>query len=162
MDFSIKSVTGETLMKNSGEVVVGWGVNDQEVFKLKKDPSADIEPDDEAYGDDSGRQIISTFGSPNQWIDSNGNIVHQNFDAIRTLTDNTHKMVLLNEYNAVYAGVYLKDCGTDTTFGQINGNGGDWLEIAILQDRTDLRGAELKIVSDKGVFRATLPNNFSN
>ncbi len=158
MDFSIKSVTGETLMKNSGEVVVGWGVNDQEVFKLKKDPSADIEPDDEAYGDDSGRQIISTFGSPNQWIDSNGNIVHQNFDAIRTLTDNTHKMVLLNEYNAVYAGVYLKDCGTDTTFGQINGNGGDWLEIAILQDRTDLRGAELKIVSDKGVFRATLPN----
>ncbi len=49
-------------MEHSGEIVKGWGIDDEEIFKLKRDPSADINPDDEAYGDDtSGKQAISTL-----------------------------------------------------------------------------------------------------
>ena len=157
MDISIRSVTGKTLLKNSGEVVVGWGVNDQEVFKLKKNPSADIEPDDEAYGDDNGKQIISTFGSPNQWIDDSNNIMHQDFTALRNITSSVHKIVILNEYNGVDENSTLRDGGYDSTLGRIVGNGGDWLELVVLEDRTDLRGAELKIVNQNQTFRAKFP-----
>lgn len=158
MDISISSLTGQTLMKSSGEVVVGWGINNREVFKLKKEPSSSIEPDDTAYGDDNKKRIISTFGSPNQWIDSNDNVIHQNFNNIRNITSNENKIVLLNEYNGVDDNNSLKDSGFDTKFGTINGNGGEWLEVVILRDRTDLRGTEIKIVNQNQTFKATLPN----
>ncbi len=161
MDISITSLTGETLMKSSGEVVVGWGINNQEVFKLKKEPSSSIEPDDEAYGDDNKKQIISTFGSPNQWIDSSNTIIYQNFNNIRNISNNINKIILLNEYNGVNDNSKLKDEGFDTKFGTIIGNGGEWVEIVILQDRTDLRSAKIIIVNQNQIFKATFPNILS-
>lgn len=66
--------------------------------------------------------------------------------------------VLLNEYNAVGSQKWLgnpsdplcegpegETCGDneDTRFGRIMGNGGDWVELLVVEDHLDLRGAEL-------------------
>ncbi|NPA51164.1 MAG: hypothetical protein GXO02_06010 [Epsilonproteobacteria bacterium] len=160
MDIWIEAIDKSILMPHSGEIVKGWGIDDEEVFKLKKEPSALIQPDDSAYGDDaSGKQIISTFGAPNQWIDSNDQQHTQDFSQLRDINSSVNKMVLLNEYDAVGSNNYLKDNGYDTKFGRIEGNGGNWLEIVILRDNLDLRGSELKIKrGNNEIYRATLPN----
>jgi len=160
MDIWIEAIDKSILMPHSGEIVKGWGIDDEEVFKLKKDPSSSIQPNDPAYGDDaSGKQIISTFGAPNQWIDSNNQHHTQDFSTLRNINNSINKMVLLNEYDAVRYDEYLRDNGYDTQFGKIKGNNGSWLEIVTLRDNLDLRGAELKIKrGDARVYRATLPN----
>ncbi len=160
MDISIKSLDGTVLMQNSGEIVKGWGIDNQEVFKLKKDPNSNIQPNDPAYGDDaSNKQIISTYGSPNQWIDSNDVTHIQDFTNLRDINSSVHQMVLLNEYDAVRKDLKLKKKGYDTYFGRIKGNGKSWVELVVLKDKTDLRQSEIKIVRDGNkIFRATLPN----
>lgn len=45
--------------------------------------------------------------------------------------------VILNEYNAVGSSKSLDDDGTDSTLGQIEGNGGNWFELAVLGDGTE-------------------------
>ncbi len=159
MDIWIESVDKEILMPHSGEIVKGWGIDDEEVFKLKKDPSADIEPDDTAYGDDySGKQIISTFGEPNQWIDSSDQHHTQDFTTLRTINSNENKMLLLNEYDAVVYYKYLKNNGYDTYFGKEYGNGNYWIEFVVLKSHLDLRGAKLEIDPGCGdPFKAKLP-----
>jgi len=161
MDISIVSVEDSFLMRHSGEVIKGWGIDYQEVFKLKKEPSSSIEPTDPAYGDDyPHKQIISTFGSPNQWIDVNDTTNIQDFSNLRdmTLENSINKMVLLNEYNAVASNKKLKRHGRDTFFGKIKGNGGSWLELVILKDKTDLRKSILKISDSNSTYRGSLPN----
>ena len=161
MDISIKSIDNSFLMRNSGEIVKGWGIDNREVFKLKKEPNASINPDDPAYGDDaSNKQIISTFGSPNQWIDSNNTTHTQDFTTLRDLNSSSNQIVLLNEYDAVGKNKKLKNDGNDTYFGKIKGNGKSWVEFVILKDKTDLRKAIVKIVRNSGkkIFRAELPN----
>jgi len=161
MDISIVSIEDSFLMRHSGEVVKGWGIDNKEVFKLKKAPSSSIEPDDPAYGDDyPHKQIISTFGSPNKWIDVNDDTNTQNFSNLRdmTLENSINKMVLLNEYNAVVSNKKLKRHGKDTFFGRVKGNGGSWLELVILKDKTDLRNSILKISDDNSIYKGKLPN----
>jgi len=161
MDISIVSIEDTFLMRHSGEVVKGWGIDNKEVFKLKKAPSSSIEPNDPAYGDDyPHKQIISTFGSPNKWIDVNDNTNTQNFSNLRnmTLENSINKMILLNEYNAVASNKKLKKYGTDTFFGRIKGNGGSWVELVILKDKTDLRNSILKISDNNSIYRGKLPN----
>jgi hypothetical protein len=48
--------------------------------------------------------------------------------------------MILNEYNAVKDGGFLKDSGSDTYFGTVAGNGGDWMEFVVTQDKLDIRG----------------------
>lgn len=54
--------------------------------------------------------------------------------------------LILNEYNAVASNRYLggdsanSSTNRDTYFGRIRGNGGDWFELAVIQDHLDLRG----------------------
>ncbi|HOC31490.1 MAG TPA: PEP-CTERM sorting domain-containing protein [Armatimonadota bacterium] len=48
--------------------------------------------------------------------------------------------MLLNEYNGVKDGGFIKDGGTDTYFGTVDGNGGDWMEFVVVQDNLDIRG----------------------
>ena len=47
--------------------------------------------------------------------------------------------VILNEYNAVGDTDGLKSGGSDTYFGQVPGNGGDWFELVAVQN-VDMRG----------------------
>ncbi|MBN1513305.1 MAG: CotH kinase family protein [Phycisphaerae bacterium] len=66
--------------------------------------------------------------------------------------------VILNEYNAVSSGNYLKDAGTDVVFGRSPENGGDWFELAVTQDHVDLRGWTLvwtEAPSDVGTLTLT-------
>ncbi|MBB6441993.1 PEP-CTERM sorting domain-containing protein [Phycisphaera mikurensis] len=51
--------------------------------------------------------------------------------------------VVLNEYNAVSGSKQLDDgAGADAFFGTIDGNGGNWFELLVIED-TDLRGWQL-------------------
>ena len=160
MDVSIISSSNSFLMQHSGESVFGSGIDDKEVFKLKKEPSSDIQPNDPAYGDDNNNKVISTFGLPNQWIDVNNVVIHQNFDNLREINSNLNTMILLNEYDAVDENKRLKEDGYDTYFGQVDGNGGSWIELIILKDKIDLRGAEIKVFGkySNTNFKATFPN----
>jgi Fn3 associated/CotH kinase protein len=53
--------------------------------------------------------------------------------------------VVLNEWNTVAEDGYLdegewENDGLDAAYGRIVGNGGDWIELLVLEDGTDLRG----------------------
>ncbi len=67
--------------------------------------------------------------------------------------------MLLNEYNGVKDGGFIKDGGTDTYFGTVDGNGGDWMEFVIVQDNLDIRGWSFVTYQD-GAYdgRITLPS----
>jgi hypothetical protein len=52
--------------------------------------------------------------------------------------------LILNEYNAVGPDKYLADDGTDTHFGRVRGNGGNWMELVVTRDRLDVRGWRLE------------------
>lgn len=58
--------------------------------------------------------------------------------------------VILNEYNAVSDSGFLKNNGSDTFWGRIAGNGGDWFELVVIEDHTDMRGWQLEISDDTG------------
>ena len=73
--------------------------------------------------------------------------------------------VILNEYNAVDADTYLgggtealDDNGTrasDTYFGRVLGNGGDWFELVVITDHLDMRNWKLDIYTS-GLWDKTL------
>ena len=51
--------------------------------------------------------------------------------------------IFVNEYNAVSAANFLDGTASDATLGRVQGNGGDWIELVIVQDHFDLRGGSL-------------------
>jgi len=73
--------------------------------------------------------------------------------------------IVLNEYNAVDSNDFLnggdaaadRDDGraSDTYFGRVQGNGGDWFELVVVKDHLDIRGWHLDILVD-GVYDETL------
>ncbi len=58
--------------------------------------------------------------------------------------------LILNEWNVVAQGEFLASMGTDSTFGRVEGNGGDWLELVVTQDLPDLRGFRLEMEDRNG------------
>ncbi|MDA7536837.1 lamin tail domain-containing protein [Akkermansiaceae bacterium] len=67
--------------------------------------------------------------------------------------------IILNEYNAVGPDIFLDGAAegaagapSDAFFGQVAGNGGEWLEFVIFGDGTgptmDMRGGSIEIISD--------------
>ena len=74
---------GASIMVESGENMVNVAIDNQEVFKLRKDPTANITPIDSGYGDDLDQEAISTFGEPNSWKDENGDLQVQDFSVLR-------------------------------------------------------------------------------
>ncbi len=73
--------------------------------------------------------------------------------------------VILNEYNAVGGSDYLNggdssadETGgraSDTYFGRVMGNGGDWFEMVVITDHLDMRGWQLDIY-ENGILDETL------
>ena len=51
--------------------------------------------------------------------------------------------LILNEYNAVGPGVFLKDNGSDMFFGRIAENGGNWFELVVTQDHVNIQNWKL-------------------
>jgi hypothetical protein len=64
--------------------------------------------------------------------------------------------VILNEYNAVSAGQFLEDDGTDTYWERVEGNGGDWFELVVITDHLDMRAWQLIINDDSDEGPTTL------
>ena len=56
--------------------------------------------------------------------------------------------IILNEYNAVKGSEYLKKSGSDTYWGRVKGNGGDWFEMVVITDHLDMRNWRLDIYED--------------
>lgn len=56
--------------------------------------------------------------------------------------------IILNEYNGVLPTRLLSGGASDPYWGRILGNGGDWIELVVVQDHLDLRGFRV-IVRDK-------------
>jgi hypothetical protein len=79
--------------------------------------------------------------------------------------------ILVNEYNGVAAAQYLNGgtaaadadggAAADPYFGRVLGNGGDWLELVVIQDHLDLRGNSLSIAEGIGAGRTTTVLNFT-
>lgn len=63
--------------------------------------------------------------------------------------------VILNEYNAVGNNQFLEDSASDTFWGRVEGNGGDWFELVVITDHLDMRGWTLTM-SDSDAQVATL------
>ncbi len=73
--------------------------------------------------------------------------------------------VILNEYNAVGGNDYLgggdsaadesRGRASDSYFGRVPGNGGDWFELVVIKDHLDMRGWHLDIYDD-GALDETL------
>ena len=58
--------------------------------------------------------------------------------------------VILNEYNAVGNNNRLDDGnGADMFFGTIDGNGGNWFELLVIDDQLDMRGWKLSWTEDE-------------
>ncbi|MHC4064590.1 MAG: MSCRAMM family adhesin [Planctomycetota bacterium] len=64
--------------------------------------------------------------------------------------------VILNEYNAVGGTQFLEDGAEDTYWGRVEGNGGDWFELAVITDHLDMRGWQLVISDNTGSPDQTL------
>lgn len=58
--------------------------------------------------------------------------------------------LILNEYNAVGKGRLLGSDGADTFWQQIEGNGGDWVELVVIKDHLDIRGWRLEVSDGEG------------
>jgi hypothetical protein len=67
--------------------------------------------------------------------------------------------IILNEYNAVDSNDFLNggdasaddDGGraSDSHFGRVRGNGGDWFELVVIKDHLDIRGWQLDVYENK-------------
>lgn len=57
--------------------------------------------------------------------------------------------LILNEWNCVGATKQLDDgAGSDSTFGTVTGNGGNWIELVVTEDNTDLANWHLEWAND--------------
>ncbi len=63
--------------------------------------------------------------------------------------------LILNEYNAVTPEKKLDNSNSDSYWGQIKGNGGDWFELVVTTDHLDIRGWDLDITDNTGDPGAT-------
>ncbi|MBX3354629.1 MAG: dockerin type I repeat-containing protein [Phycisphaeraceae bacterium] len=135
-----------------GEGAPGWsgsGVNSREVVKLRQDPSTAINEFSDYRGGDS-----STFGGPNSWTNpANQCRTYQNFTALRASVYadlcSGCNLIWLNEYNAVKSDNFLNGgnssqdsqngFASDSFFGRVQGNGGDWFELVVSINNLDLR-----------------------
>ncbi|MBN1788193.1 MAG: CotH kinase family protein [Sedimentisphaerales bacterium] len=60
------------------------------------------------------------------------------------------RAIVLNEYNATSSANYLRDNASDTFWGRIPGNGGDWFEVVVTQDHLDMRSWKFIVSDDTG------------
>lgn len=77
--------------------------------------------------------------------------------------------VILNEYNAVYKNYFLNGGNasadsdgmraSDSYFGRVAGNGGDWFELVVITDHLDMRDWELVIEDDGSSETLTLTDH---
>lgn len=160
VDTSANPVSGPV-----GEAVPGWeggGINSREAGKLQAAPSSFVTIDQ--YDDSNS----STFGKPNRWTELISIFPEvtcpqaQDFSVLRASYQCPCNRVILNEYNAVANANWLNggdangddDGGfaSDSFFGRVQGNGGNWFELVVTGNNVDMRGWVLfweEVLEDK-------------
>ncbi|MFM1866926.1 MAG: hypothetical protein RL591_334 [Planctomycetota bacterium] len=153
----IVNAAGVVVTARCGEGAPGYGgggVASTEICRLEATPSVSTTStslyDD---GDDS------TCGRQNSWRDPlTACRLYQDLEplraAVRAELCTTCVPVILNEYNAVDTDGYLNggtskadiDGGfaSDSYFGRVLGNGGNWFELVVIEDGLDMRGWTLE------------------
>ncbi len=63
--------------------------------------------------------------------------------------------LILNEYNAVASTNFLANNNSDSYWGKIAGNGGDWFELVVASDDLDITGWKLVITDNTGAAGQT-------
>ena len=145
---------GSTAIPLMGESSGGnlTGVSSNESAALRENPTANVTTFSN-YVDSN----FSSFGVPNTWKDIvTGCRIRQDMDGLRAavLADECSqcRLVALNEYNAVKSDRFLgggtqaqdanspPGAASDTQFGRVLGNGGNWFELVVLSDHLDMRG----------------------
>jgi len=72
----------------------------------------------------------------------------------------TPSALILNEYNAVLPTNKLDNLASDTYWGRIDGNGGDWFELVVTSDHLDITNWELALTNDTGGVGETTQSLF--
>lgn len=70
--------------------------------------------------------------------------------------------MVLNEYNAVSPTNFIKNSASDSFFGRIVGNGGDWFELVVTQNHLDVRGWQLVALDNPGPSQTIHTLTFTN
>lgn len=70
--------------------------------------------------------------------------------------------LILNEYNAVRDDKLLDNDNSDTFWGRVTGNGGDWIELVVTSDMLDIRGWDLQLTDNTGPMQTTTTLTFGN
>lgn len=157
----ILNASGGVHVNMTGEGQASWnasGVNSREVVRLEANPTPTTSPFSNYRGGDS-----STCGQPNSWPDTVTQCrTYQDLEAlrspVRTQLCTACNPIALNEYNAV-SGTHFLGGGTQATdasggqasdahFGRVMGNGGNWIELVIVAEHTDMRGWTLEWQDD--------------
>jgi hypothetical protein len=135
------------------------GVSSNEVGALRDDPG----PSTTVFSNYQDANA-STFGAPNTWKSIDPADVgcrrRQNMDPLRAqvLAESCAGCLplALNEYNAVRSEQFLgggtaaqdannpPGVASDSQFGRVLGNGGNWFELVVLSDHLDMRGWTLE------------------
>jgi hypothetical protein len=149
----IVDATGTVVTPNCGEGATGYGgggVSSTEICRFEATPTATTSATS-AYDDGDS----STCGTQNTWRDALTLCRYfQDLEPLRADVRaelcTTCKPVILNEYNAVDSSSFLNggtakadaDLGlaSDTHFGRVQGNGGNWFELVVIEDHLDMRG----------------------
>ena len=86
-------------------------------------------------------RLDGTIAGETQFLRRDGSLV-------ANLGDPAPNPLILNEWNAVSSQNTL--AVPDPAFGAIEGNGGDWFELVVVQDRLDIRGWKLVLSDSDG------------
>jgi len=86
-------------------------------------------------------RLDGTIAGETQFLRRDGSLVTQ-------LGEPAPNPLILNEWNAVSSQNTL--AVPDPAFGAVEGNGGDWFEMVVVQDRLDIRGWRLVLSDNDG------------
>jgi len=65
--------------------------------------------------------------------------------ALAIVTPADAAQIIVNEYNAVEADGFLPEGKTDTFFNRVEGNGGDWFELVVIEDNLNIQNWTIDI-----------------
>jgi len=100
--------------------------------------------------------VVQTDHSYGRFFDGQGELRIFSIVTPAAANDAPPSPLILNEYNAVADINLLKNLASDTFWGRIAGNGGDWFELVVATDMLDIRNWVLEVRNDVGGVGETL------
>lgn len=136
---------GSVVMEAIGNGITGWRggrLTDGHAVQLESDR---FQPSLANYR----RTTQTTLGAANVWGADDQH--RQRLDSLRGWRACLRRMgpgqspgLVINEYSGVGPAKCLRDGGRDVRLGIVRGNGGPWIELAVVSDSLDVRGWKLQ------------------